>query len=156
MPVGNHGQFDIHSFFLHDLTPVLFQNTPSLISGIHLPLPIAVLHTEEQQILSATGFKIQLCAFGLSSCSWILPFWKSGVLLVVLGTWENLWLTRCQKETTLFQFLSGLVLNSRSRGAVRSSVIMVGASLLCEQPKHILYVRPRDTFPHSCQVYCHM
>lgn len=56
MPVGSHRQFDIHSL-LHDLTSVLFQNTPSLIDGIHLLLPIAVLHTEDQQMLPATGFK---------------------------------------------------------------------------------------------------
>lgn len=77
MPVGNHGQFDIHSFFLHDLTSVLFQNTHSFISGIHLPLPIAVLHTEEQQMLPATGFKAT-DPFGLSYHSWILPFGSQG------------------------------------------------------------------------------
>lgn len=55
MPVGSHGQFDIHSL-LHDLTSVLFQNTLSPIHEIHLLLPIAVLHTEDQQMLPKTGF----------------------------------------------------------------------------------------------------
>lgn len=65
------------------------------------------------------------------------------VLLVVLGTWENQWITRCYKETTLsgnnsINFFPGWVLNSRFRGAVRSSVIIMGVSLHCQQSKHSL------------------
>lgn len=84
-------------------------------------------------------------SFGSQECSWWS--WGHGKLCDLLGV---------TRKQLCFTFFPGWVLNSRFRGAARSSVIMVCISLLCEQSVHILYVRPRDSFPHSCQVYFHM
>lgn len=154
MHVGNHGQFDIHSFFLHDLTSVLFQNTPSLISGIHLPLPIAVLHTLKssrcylQQVLRSICVRLDW-----ATVLGYYPFGSQGRSRRPWGHGKTYDLLGVTRKQFCFNFFPGWVLNNRFRGAVRSSVIMVGVSLLCP---NTLFMWDQETRSLAHVRYFHM
>lgn len=129
----------LHQFFFKILPP----SSVEYISPF--PLPCYTLKSSRyylQQVLRSICVHLDWATvlgyypFGSQGCSW----WSRGHG----KPYDLLGVTRKQLS---FNFFPGWVINSRFRGAVMSSVIVVGVSLFCEQSEHVLNVRPRGHVP---------